>query len=196
MHTPHPREACYFGIKWVSHSIFPFPLFLERQVPVPAHGAGSRHAVSLHTALGSQHPGEHCCSLLPSGISLVKSPPSRLLSPSLGSPGRELLVVFSCSSTTSGDDLRDATGPAPAPNVLRGGSRIWPWMQEGAHQCKGLPWALACLRNHRMQPAHCHRQGGEEMGWLWGICSHKGHGQSGIKGRHFPPHPDLFPSQN
>lgn len=37
--------------------------------------------------------------------------------------------------------------------------------------------------------------GGEEPGWLWGICSHKGHGQSGSKGRHFPPHPHLFPSQ-
>lgn len=146
MHTPHPREACYFGIKWVSHSIFPFPLFLERQVPVPAHRAGNGHAVSSHTALGSQPPGEHCCSLPPLGISLVQSPPSRPHRAPLAVGSQSLLMLF------HNRYLRDATGPAPAPDVLWGGSRIWPWMQKGAHQHNGPPWALAFQRNHRMQP--------------------------------------------
>lgn len=160
MHTPHPREACYFGIKWVSHSIFPFPLFLERQVPVPTHRAGNGHAVSSHTALGSQPPGEHCCSLPPLGISLVQSPPSRPHRAPLAVGSQSLLMLF------HNRYLRDATGPAPAPDVLRGGSRIWPWMQKGAHQHNGPPGHLLSRGTTGCNPRAGRRGAGVALGHL------------------------------
>lgn len=146
MHTPHPREACYFGIKWVNHSIFPFPLFLERQVPVPAHRAGNGHAVSSHTALGSRPLGSIAAPCHPWGFPWCKAHPHGLTGLPWPWAPSALLMLF------HNRYLGDATGPAPAPDVLRGGSRIWPWMQKGAHQHNGLPWALAFQRNHRMQP--------------------------------------------
>lgn len=96
MHTPHPREACYFGIKWVNHSIFPFPLFLERQVPVPAHRAGNGHAVSSHTALGSRPLGSIAAPCHPWGFPWCKAHPQGLT----GLPWPWAPSLFSCSSIT------------------------------------------------------------------------------------------------